>query len=285
MQAETAGMSYTVASGMRPSVTAFRRAIRAHYRASGRPMPWRRTRDPYRIFVSEVMLQQTQVDRVTPKYRAFVRRFPGFGALARASLREVLEAWQGLGYNRRGRALREAAAIVVAEHGGVLPRGVAALERLPGVGPATARSIAAFAFDEPAVFVETNIRRVFIHFFFAGARRPVRDDEILALVDATLDRRNPREWYWALMDYGAMLGREKPELNSRSARWRRQPRFEGSRRQLRGAILRALLARSPLAADALARETGGDAARVGECLAMLEREGLVVRRGARYRLE
>ena len=147
---------------------AFRAKVRAHYRRHGRSMPWRETRDPYRILVSEVMLQQTQVDRVRAEVRGVPRAFPDVAALAAAPLERVLAAWQGLGYNRRALALHRGARIVVREHGGPGPGRPAALVALPGIGAATAASIRAFAFDAPVVFIETNIRRVFIHEFFPG---------------------------------------------------------------------------------------------------------------------
>lgn len=149
-------------------------------------MPWRETRDPYRIIVSEIMLQQTQVDRVRAKYETFLAAFPDLAALASAPLDRVLAAWQGLGYNRRAVALHRCARILEREHRGQVPDDTAALVALPGVGAATAASIRAFAFDAPVVFLETNIRRVFIHEFFPG-REAVADGELLPLVAAALD--------------------------------------------------------------------------------------------------
>ena len=247
-------------------------------------MPWRETGDPYRIAISEVMLQQTQVDRVRPKYAAFLAAFPDFAALARAPLPEVLAAWQGLGYNRRALALSRLARTVIAEHGGRLPREPEALRRLPGIGPATAASIAAFAFGVPTVFVETNVRRVFLHEFFPG-RPGVSDAELLPLVARTLDRRRPREWYHALMDYGAELARTVPNPNRRSAGYARQARFAGSDRQVRGAILRALLAGGAATEARLGREVGAEPERLGRLLAALEAEGFVTRAGRRVALD
>ena len=179
----------------------FRDLILAHYRAHGRDLPWRQTTDPYRILVSEIMLQQTQVERVAVKYREFLERFPDFESLAHAPKSEVLLAWQGLGYNRRAIALQGAAQRVIEEYGGRLPADVETLATFPGIGKATAAAICAYAFNMPVVYIETNIRRIFIHFFFQD-REGVRDDEILPLVERALDRENPREWYSALMEYG-----------------------------------------------------------------------------------
>ncbi|MEK7541533.1 MAG: A/G-specific adenine glycosylase [Patescibacteria group bacterium] len=264
---------------MRPSpekLSAFRRTIWNYYRRSGRVLPWRKTRDPYRILVSEVMLQQTQVDRVIPKYPSFLRRFPNVASLARAPLTAVLRVWQGLGYNRRALYLQRAAQAIVARHGGRVPRGPEVLVILPGIGPATAGAIAAFAFQKPVPFLETNIRRVYIHFFFPKSRR-VPDARILRLVAATASRKNPREWYYALMDYGAMLGKEKGSTNPnrRSRQYARQPRFEGSRRQARGAILRAILADTSVRLPMLARELRMPIVKVKTAYDALHKEGLI----------
>jgi A/G-specific adenine glycosylase len=265
-------------------IRAFRRRVWAHYRAAGRAMPWRETRDPYRILVSEVMLQQTQVDRVRPKYDEFLAAFPDLPALADAPMARLLGAWRGLGYNRRALNLQRAARLLLERHGGRVPDDAAALVALPGVGAATAASIRAFAFDAPVVFIETNIRRVFLHEFFPR-REAVADAELLPLVAAALVRRRPREWYYALMDYGAALPRLVPNPNRRSRTWSRQGRFEGSDRQIRGEILRRLLdggAAGPARlAAAVARATGAEPARVARLLADLEREGFARRDGGR----
>jgi A/G-specific adenine glycosylase len=246
-------------------------------------MPWRETRDPYRILVSEVMLQQTQVDRVRPKYAEFLGAFPDVAALAAASLEQVLATWQGLGYNRRAVALQRTARLLLRDHGGSVPEGQEALLALPGIGPATAAAIRAFAFGAPSVFIETNIRRVFIHEFFPG-RSTVADAELLPLIAATLDRRRPREWYYALMDYGASLARRVENPNRRSVAHVRQPPYAGSDRQVRGAILRALIGGGAQAAGPLARAVAADRQRVVRLLGDLEREGFVQRAGGRFRI-
>ena len=199
-------------------------------------MPWRKTRNPYRILVSEVMLQQTSVARVTDKYTRFLQAFPNASALATAGTDDLLGAWKGLGYNRRALSLRAAAQVIVSVHGGKVPRSVDELVALPGIGHATAGAVLAYAYDIAIPFVETNIRRVFLHFYFPG-EDGVTDARILPLVEKTVDRGNPREWYYALMDYGAMLGKGAVNANRRSLRYRPQKPFEGSFRQLRGAIL------------------------------------------------
>ena len=255
----------------------FQKLVYAHYRAHGRRhLPWRKARNPYRILVSEFMLQQTQVPRVIEKYKSFLRRFPEFESLARAPLREVLGAWSGLGYNRRALHLRETARIVVSEHNGKLPADVDRLRSLPGVGRATASAVAAFAFGRAHPFIETNIRAVFIHHFF-GRRKRVSDDEILPFVEQTLDRCDPRTWFYALMDCGAALKKMHPNPSRKSAHHTRQGKFEGSDRQARGVIVRALVER-PLSEGELAEATGLSPASLRGLVQQLEKDGMIVTR-------
>jgi A/G-specific adenine glycosylase len=240
------------------------------------------TDDPYRIFIAEMMLQQTQVRRVIDKYDKFLQRFPDFESLARASLRSLLTAWSGMGYNRRALYMKKAAEIIVTDYGGRLPEGVEELRALPGIGPASAASIAASAFGIAAPFIETNIRSVFIHSFFEG-RDDVTDAEILPLVEATLDRRDPRTWYNALMDYGVSLKRRHGNPSRRSAHHARQSRFAGSDRQVRGLVVRALTRRR-MDERELKSETGVPLARLRPILERLRAEGLIVKRGKKYRI-
>ncbi len=246
-------------------------------------MPWRETSDPYHILVSEVMLQQTQVGRVVEKFKEFVAAFPDIVALDRASLQEVLSIWQGLGYNRRALALKSVARQVLEEFGGRLPGSAVDLMQLKGVGPYTANAVMAFAFNEPVVLVETNIRTVFIHHFFTDDEG-VRDSGILPLVEATLDRDNPRVWYWALMDYGTMLKKSGLDMNARSAHYQRQTPFHGSFRQVRGMILKALVSTADLTILDIARETGLSSDRVSEAVQRLEAEGFIVSETTGYRV-
>ena len=274
---------------MTPRLTAlqlkdFRSSIWDYYRHHRRPMPWRETADPYHIFVSEVMLQQTQVARVLQKYADFPQRLPSWHELAEARLAEVVQQWQGLGYNRRARFLHQAAGEVVSRFACRLPADQRLLATLPGIGHNSAGAICAFAFGMPVVFIETNIRRVFIHFFFDG-RCKVSDVQLLPLVEQTLDRSDPRQWYFALMDYGATLKARGSNPNRRSAHYSRQPSFEGSRRQLRGAVLRLLVSGERLAPAEIAAAVGEQRAGCLESvLSDLENEGFLAAEQARYYL-
>ncbi len=192
------------------------------------------------MLVSEIMLQQTQTGSVTEKFLNFKEKFPNFLALSKASLKDVLKAWQGLGYNRRAIALKKIANIIINEYHGKLPDSIEILQTFPQIGVNTASSIVVFAFNKPTVFIETNIRQVYIYFFFHN-RNNITDKVIIPIVEKTLDKSNPREWYYALMDYGVMLKKSHPDLNKRSAHYRRQSPFKGSNRQIRGELLKLLV--------------------------------------------
>ncbi|MFC1514850.1 A/G-specific adenine glycosylase [Candidatus Omnitrophota bacterium] len=256
----------------------FSRKVKAYYRRHGRILPWRKTRDPYKIVVSEIMLQQTQVSRVLEKYPFFIAVFPDLRALARAPLRKVLKAWQGLGYNRRARALHQLAKAVVREHDGRIPADKDALLSLSGIGEATACSVRAFAFGRGEPFIETNIRSVFIHEFFSR-RRNVSDKEILPLVEATLDRCDPRTWYSALMDYGFFLKGKFANPSRKSSHYKRQSPFQGSDRQMRGKILKILSHKVKVRQTALADIVGGAPERVAQLIRQLQREKLIRKKG------
>ncbi|TFH40991.1 MAG: A/G-specific adenine glycosylase [Chrysiogenales bacterium] len=256
----------------------FRSIIYRFYTRHLRDFPWRRTADPYHILVSEIMLQQTQVGRVAEKFPEFIDAFPTPTALADATLARVLAVWQGLGYNRRAGNLHRLAAAVVEEHDGMIPDDPDLLARLPGIGRATAASICAFAFNRPVAFIETNIRAVFIHFFFPDRER-VDDREILPLVESVLDRSDPRAWYSALMDYGSMLKKRHPNPSRRSARHRRQSPFKGSRRQLRGEVIRILLHNPGVTVRRLSLIAERPEAEVREAVEGLIGEGLAYPKG------
>ncbi len=227
------------------------------------------------------MLQQTQVERVIEKYREFLSAFPSFPILAQAPLPKLLKIWSGMGYNRRALALKALAQKVMSDHRGRLPRDQESLLALPGIGKYTAGAVLAFAFNEPVVFMDTNIRRVFIYEFFHD-QNSVHDDELLPLVALTVDHENPRKWYNALMDYGTMLKQEYANPNRRSVHYTRQSPFENSNRQVRGMILKTLVAEAPLTAAQITTRTGMDPERVKRNLVQLEKEGFIRKRGRVY---
>lgn len=229
------------------------------------------------------MLQQTQVERVIVKYKEFLTAFPDFPALARSSTPELLRVWSGLGYNRRALALKALAQVVMEKYFGRLPSIQDKLVELPGVGKYTAGAIMAFAFNKPAVFLDTNVRRVFIHEFFPN-RDKIRDDALLPLVARAVDLHNPGKWYNALMDYGSMLKLQHVNSNRRSAHYTRQVPFKNSNRQVRGIILKMLLNEAPLSAGGIVKKTGMDPDRVKSNLVQLEKEGFVRKKGRSFSL-
>jgi A/G-specific adenine glycosylase len=251
--------------------------VLSYYEQHGRDMAWRNTTDSYLILVSEIMLQQTQVERVTMKFPEFIRAFPDFATLAAAPLGEVLTVWQGMGYNRRAISLQKCAIRVINEYNGILPADVDILATFPGIGRATASSIAAFAFNMPVVFIETNIRRVFIHFFFTETGT-VSDAEILPLVEKVLYRENPRIWYWALMDLGSALKKTVANPNRRSVHYTRQSPFEGSDRKIRGALLKIVLKDPFLEEEEIIGRVAEDPHRLRRILGALEADGFIQRK-------
>lgn len=263
----------------RARMRAFRRRVLRFYAHHGRDLPFRRTTDSYRIAVAEIMLQQTQVDRVIPKWQAWIRRWPNWSALARAPWPALLNAWSGLGYNRRCYYLAQCARRVVAEHHGTLPTDPAALRKLPGIGPYTANAVLIFAHNAPLTTIDTNIRRV-LHREF---QLPLTTSkaELERLARALLPRGRSRDWHNALMDYAALklprraLGEPRPP---------RQSRFEGSRRQLRGLILRELAHAESITRAYLIRKSGRPDAEIDRAINSLLREGVVIRQGKRITL-
>jgi A/G-specific adenine glycosylase len=272
------------AAGLTPEIAEqFRRHIYRFFNDQGRRMPWRETTDPYHILVSEIMLQQTQVERVALKYGPFIAAFPDVASLAQAPLREIMVRWQGLGYNRRALALQRIAQRLVTEFQGRLPTSVETLRTFPGIGAATAGALAAFAFNQPVVFIETNIRRVFLRCFF-GRQDGIRDKEILPLVEQTLDRKRPRPWYYALMDYGAMLKHAEPNPNRRSAHYQRQSSFADSNRQIRGLILKTVLRNRSLSVNELILAVGKSPERIQPLIETLIKEGFLEKTGTHLRI-
>jgi A/G-specific adenine glycosylase len=218
----------------------FQKIIYTFYKNNHREFVWRTTTNPYHIVVSEIMLQQTQTKRVEKKYPEFIKKFPTWKKLASAAQSDVLRVWHGMGYNRRALALQSIAREVVTIYKNKLPLDTKILQTFKGIGPNTAGSISAFAFNLPAPFIETNIRTVFIHHFFAK-RNNIHDQEILPLVVQTIDTKNPRKWYYALMDYGVYLKKNFSNPSTKSIHHIRQSKFIGSDRQIRGVLIRLLL--------------------------------------------
>lgn len=245
----------------------FQRKILAWYRHNRRDLPWRphvrwsgnlplgpkrlpRSIEPYNILVSEIMLQQTQVPRVFQKYPLFLKNFPNWDALASASTKSLFSIWQGMGYWRRALYLRECARRM--QKIGILPQTPIQLQTLPGIGPYTAGAIACFAFQHYEAFVDTNVRRVYIKFFFPHIRR-VTDAEILSIAQKAVWLPNPREWHYALMDYGALVLGKDRTLNTQSVHYHKQTRFEDSPRFWKSHIMRMLLAHGSLSRGEIAR--------------------------------
>lgn len=228
-------------------IQSFNRFLISFYKKHKRDhLPWRKTKNPYHILVSEVMLQQTQVSRVIPKYKDFIKKFPNVRTLASAPKAEVLTLWQGLGYNRRALFLKKTCEELCAKNSKrpEFPRTQQELISLPGIGQSTAGAILAFAYNIPQAFIETNIRSVFLYHFFKESSS-VSDTLILELVDEAIDKQNPREWYYALYDYGThlkeQLGKEKTNLHKKSSVYTKQSTFKGSNREIRSFILKLLV--------------------------------------------
>ena len=221
-----------------------------------------------------MMLQQTQANRVSTKFRQFIQEFPDIQALSSAPLNIVLKLWQGLGYNRRAIALKTIAQKVVDNFDGIIPADVEILKSFPQIGHNTASSIIAFAFNIPTFFIEVNIRRVFIYFFFSG-KTSINDKEIMPIVRKTLDTSNVRKWYYALMDYGVMLKKMHPELTKKSAHYRKQSKFKGSNRELRGKILKLLIQRKLLSEVEILKYLKCEPKKVQIILNQLAKEGFI----------
>lgn len=292
-------------SAVRPTpehLQAFRRDVLRFYRREKRDLPWRRTRDPYRILVSEVMLQQTQVERVIPKYQSFLSCFPTLRSLAHARFSEVLRGWLGLGYNSRALRLWRCAQAVVREHDGELPSDVDELERLPGIGPYTAAAVAALAFGAQVPVIDVNVGRV-VSRALAGRER-LAPPRVSLLARDALPRSSAAEWAQALMDIGAqhckarprcegcplrgscayVRARPDPAQRTRDAASTRAARpsggFAGSTRYYRGCVMRALGRHGSLRTALLGLKVKpgfdvSDTAWLRDLLAGLARDGLI----------
>ena len=264
-------------------IAKFRPIIWDFYKNNQRFFAWRYNEDPYHIVVSEIMLQQTQTYRVEPKFDAFVKRFPSWQDLAYASWPKVLTAWQGLGYNSRAKRLHDIAKRIVEQYQGILPQDPDILVTFPGIGPNTAGSICAFAFNRPTVFAETNIRAVFIYHFFPGQEK-VHDRYLLPLIQATLDTADPRSWYYALMDYGVWLKKQTINPTRRSAHYTKQSKFKGSDREIRSMILKKLLAHKTMIEHELMNSLDREPERVQKIIQDLCNEHLIQYKNEKFYL-
>ena len=272
----------------------FKKTVWSYYKEHRRAMPWREHVTPYRVVVSEIMLQQPQVARVMEKFPSFMKRFPSWQELAEASTKDVLQEWSGLGYNRRALFLKRIAETISKDgtDRGTLPRTVSELTSLPGIGPNTAGSILAFAYNIPHPFIETNIRSVYIHHFFADieksagkkACKKINDTEIMPLIEQTLDHTNPREWYYALMDYGSFLKKQLPNPSRQSAHHVKQKPFKGSNREIRSQILQLIMKKSLRAKEIQKTLARVAPAHVITNLDTLTQEGFIVKEKSKYRI-
>jgi len=244
-----------------------------------RNMPWREDTRPYYVLVSELMLQQTQVSRVIPKFLDFITAFPDEKTLANAGLADVLKSWQGLGYNRRAKFLHEAAKKIVEL--GEFPTDEKGLIALPGVGENTAGAILAYSFNQPSIFIETNIRTVYIHHFF-NDRVDVEDKEILEKLAETIRHEHPREFYWSLMDYGSWLKANGVRNISSSKQYKKQSPLNGSVREVRGHIVRVLVSDKTLSYESIEKLFGAD--RTSQAFEGLLRDSIITKKGASYYL-
>lgn len=218
----------------------FEQAVQPYFGQKHRKFPWRETSDPYHILVSEMMLQQTQAARVVPYFENFLTAYPTIASLALAKIPELLQLWQGLGYNRRALYLQKTAQQIVTKNNGQVPNSLDELTALPGIGHNSAGAILAYAFNKRVIFIETNIRKAIIHHFFKQ-QVSVSDQEIGAILEKIVPADQPRQWYWAVVDYGNFLGLTKTVTNDRSKHNVKQSKFVGSKRFTRSQLLQALL--------------------------------------------
>jgi A/G-specific adenine glycosylase len=251
----------------------FRKIIFSYYNEGARDLPWRKTDDPYAILVSEIMLQQTQVPRVIEKYKAWIRRFPTQRELSRATMAEILPYWTGLGYNRRALYLKQTADAIMEHYHGIFPSTPDALRKLPGVGPYTAKAICVYAYNQPHVLIETNVRTVYIH-HFSPTESHVDDAAIEPLVEQTMDRTSPRKWFNALMDYGTYLKATLPNPTRKSQAYAKQKPLKGSVREVRGWIMKQLTVHQTITMEHLVSQFGNDP-RITKATTGLEKDHLI----------
>lgn len=265
-------------------IQSFQDLILSFYKSYGRSLPWRKTQDPYKILVSEIMLQQTQVSRVIEKYEEWLKLFPNVFALEKATVNEVLKAWSGLGYNRRALYLKQACTDIVEKYNGVFPKDSGVLEGLSGIGPYTSKAVATFAFEKKEIFIETNIRRAVIFHFFQDAEK-VNDKELFPILAKALYDKDVRTWYWALMDYGSELKRFVQNPNKKSAHYVKQSPFENSIRKERGKIIRLLLSDKSFHIENIVIKDTEEKVRFYKALDTLVKENIVASENGIYSIK
>lgn len=251
-----------------------------HYNNNKRDFVWRSEPTPYNVMLSELMLQQTQTARVVSKFNEFKTKFPTVTDLANAEWPLILKMWVGLGYNRRAQNLHKCAQAIRDQYNGTIPSTKEELMALPGIGPYTSSAIRAFAFNEADPFIETNIRTVYLHHFYPN-QGDVTDKDLMFLIEETMDRGNPREWYWALMDYGVYLKATFGNANKRSRHYTKQSKFEGSTRQLRSQILKSVLGNQSVSKEELEDAFKYDS-RAHKQIDALVKEGMIKYTGTHY---
>ena len=279
----------------------FQRHILSWYRKNRRDLPFRtsirwdkgnphypkkldRGLTPYHILVSEIMLQQTQIPRVLEKFPEFMETFPDWRTLARADTQKLFTVWQGMGYWRRALYLRECANEVAHSYGGTLPKDPEVLMTLPGIGPYTSHAISCFAYQNPDAFIDTNIRRVFISFFFPN-KSEVSDKEILAIAQEAVWVPNPREWHYALMDYGSIVLGNTRTLNKQSRHYSRQSKFEGSFRSYRAEVIRYLTQNKNATLGVLDKHLSPSPYKTKEILAALVKDNIIQKKKSYWTLK
>jgi len=268
------------------TIPKFQKLILTWHKKNQRDMPWRKTKDPYKILVSEIMLQQTQVVRVLPKYKEFLKEFPTLNSLAKASDKKLLHIWAGLGYWKRALSLKKTAQIISKEYQGKFPKEPELLKKLPGIGPYTAGAVACFAFQSKDAFLDTNIRRVYLYFFFSG-KNNISDRKILTIAKKAVWKKNPREWHYALLDYGAVILKDK-KINKQSKHYTKQSKFEGSFRSFRTIVMHFLLDQPKQTAtmgkiDRLLKKSKSPYTST-RILSALKKDGLIKKKGNSYSL-
>ena len=272
-----------ITGNLKQKLTSFKRTVWNFYKKNKREMDWRNTANPYHILVSEIMLQQTQVSRVKEKYVEFLQAFPTTKALAAAPLSQVFKVWKGLGYNRRAQFIKRTAEVVEKNYAGKFPHEYEKLLELPGIGQSTAGALTAFAFNKPVVFIETNIRTVFIHHFFADTEK-VDDKLMLPLIEQSVDTKNPREWYYALYDYGTWIKQIYGNKSRQSKAHVTQSSFKGSFRELRAAVLHFVVDQNKTSIAAIkthigAKLPGRTTDETEQAISALITDGAVVKKG------